>query len=97
MATVRLRTPSGNWMSSRLRCVLVGSVFLDCMVLSIWADMPLSALFAFSKCNTAYPIYLLKFIRLTFCFFGLLFLSVFGFCRPCKSQKPPHFLISEVD
>ena len=38
--------------------------------------MPLSAPFAFSKCNTAYPIRLLRFIRLTFGFVRFSFLFV---------------------
>ncbi len=81
MAAVRLRTPSGNLISSRLRCVRFGSAFFGCMVLSIWADMPLSAPFAFSKCNTAYSIFLLRFIRLTFRFVRVSLLFVFGNCR----------------
>lgn len=64
-----------------VRCVRFGSAFFGCMVLSMCADMPLSAPFAFSKCNTAYPIRLLRFIRLTFRFVRFSLLFVFGYCR----------------
>lgn len=37
--------------------------------------------YRFVFCNTAYPIRLFRFIRLTFRFVGLSFLSVFGSCR----------------
>ena len=75
MANVRLHTPSGNIINSRFRCVLVGSVFFGTMVRSICADIPLSAPFAFSKCNTQYPM-MLSFYSCRLLSFIFLILSV---------------------
>ena len=65
IASLREWIPSGNSMSSLFRWVRLSSAFLGWIVRSIWADIPVSAPFAFSKCSTAYPIVVLNYLVLS--------------------------------
>ena len=68
MAWLRFATPSGNTISSRLRGVRVGSALFGMVFLSMWSDILVSAPCALSRCNTAYPIYLLSSLFVIQCF-----------------------------